>query len=74
MEPRAPFGAEVADGCVWGRGAIDMKAKGAMDLGLMPALARAGVAPNRDLVLAAVADEEAGRNSARASWSSVIRS
>ena len=23
---RAPFGAEVAEGCVWGRGAIDMKA------------------------------------------------
>jgi acetylornithine deacetylase/succinyl-diaminopimelate desuccinylase-like protein len=57
---RAPFGAELADGCVWGRGAIDMKAKGAMDLGLVLALGRAGVALNRDLVLAAVADEEAG--------------
>jgi acetylornithine deacetylase/succinyl-diaminopimelate desuccinylase-like protein len=57
---RAPFGAEVAEGCVWGRGAIDMKAKGAMDLGLMLALGRAGAALNRDLVLAAVADEEAG--------------
>jgi acetylornithine deacetylase/succinyl-diaminopimelate desuccinylase-like protein len=57
---RAPFGAEVAEGCVWGRGAIDMKAKCAMDLGLMLALRRAGVALNRDLVLAAVADEEAG--------------
>jgi acetylornithine deacetylase/succinyl-diaminopimelate desuccinylase-like protein len=57
---RAPFGAEVAEGCVWGRGAIDMKAKGAMDLGLVLALGRAGVALNRDLVLAAVADEEAG--------------
>lgn len=57
---RAPFGAEVADGCVWGRGAIDMKAKCAMDLGLMLALRRAGAALNRDLVLAAVADEEAG--------------
>lgn len=57
---RAPFGGEVAEGCVWGRGAIDMKAKGAMDLGLVLALARAGVALNRDLVLAAVADEEAG--------------
>jgi acetylornithine deacetylase/succinyl-diaminopimelate desuccinylase-like protein len=57
---RAPFGAELADGCVWGRGAIDMKAKGAMDLGLVLALSRAGLALNRDLVLAAVADEEAG--------------
>jgi acetylornithine deacetylase/succinyl-diaminopimelate desuccinylase-like protein len=57
---RPPFGAELVEGCVWGRGAIDMKAKGAMDLGLMLALVRAGVALNRDLVLAAVADEEAG--------------
>jgi acetylornithine deacetylase/succinyl-diaminopimelate desuccinylase-like protein len=57
---RPPFGAEVVEGCVWGRGAIDMKAKGAMDLGLMLALVRTGLALNRDLVLAAVADEEAG--------------
>src|SRR5215472_7698012 len=35
---RAPFGGEVADGCIWGRGAIDMKSKTAMDLGLMLAL------------------------------------
>src|SRR5579863_523252 len=56
----APFGAEVADGCVWGRGAIDMKSKCAMDLGLMIALKRAGVALERDLIFAAVADEEAG--------------
>lgn len=57
---RAPFGAEVAEGCVWGRGAIDMKAKCAMDLGLVLALRRAGVELNRDLIFAAVADEEAG--------------
>jgi len=57
---RAPFGGQVADGCIWGRGAIDMKSKTAMDLGLMLALARAGVVLNRDLIFAAVADEEAG--------------
>ena len=57
---RAPFGAEVADGCIWGRGAIDMKSKCAMDLGLILALKRAGVALERDLIVAAVADEEAG--------------
>lgn len=57
---RAPFGAEIADGCVWGRGAIDMKPKCATDLGLMLALKRAGATPNRDLIFAAVADEEAG--------------
>ena len=55
-----PFGAELADGCIWGRGSIDMKSKCATDLGLMLALSRANVAPERDLILAAVADEEAG--------------
>ncbi len=57
---RPPFGAEIADGCVWGRGAIDMKAKCAMDLGLLTAISRVGALPSRDLILAAVADEEAG--------------
>ena len=55
-----PFAAELADGCIWGRGSIDMKSKCATDLGLVLALSRASVAPGRDLILAAVADEEAG--------------
>jgi acetylornithine deacetylase/succinyl-diaminopimelate desuccinylase-like protein len=37
-----------------------MKAKCAMDLGLALALKRAGLNPERDLIIAAVADEEAG--------------
>ncbi|MBF6560486.1 MAG: M20/M25/M40 family metallo-hydrolase [Candidatus Binataceae bacterium] len=57
---RDPFGAEIADACVWGRGTIDMKSKCAMDLGLALALKRTGAVPNRDLIIAAVADEEAG--------------
>ncbi len=57
---RPPFSAEIADGHVWGRGTIDMKAKGAMDLAVMMALKRAGAQPERDLILAAVADEESG--------------
>lgn len=57
---RPPFSADVADGCVWGRGAIDMKAKCAMDLAVTTAVKRAGVEPERDLILAAVADEESG--------------
>ena len=57
---RAPFAAEQADGCIWGRGAIDMKSKCAMDLMLVLALRRTGTIGNRDLILAAVADEEAG--------------
>ena len=55
-----PFSAEIAEGCVWGRGSLDMKAKAAMDLTIVNALARAGSVPERDLILAAVADEEAG--------------
>ena len=57
---REPFGAEVAQGCVWGRGAIDMKSKSAMDLCLALAIKRAGALPECDLIIAAVADEEAG--------------
>lgn len=55
-----PFGGEIVDGCVWGRGAIDMKSKCAMDLGIALALRRAGATPRRSLIIAAVADEEAG--------------
>jgi len=57
---RAPFGAEIADGCVWGRGAIDMKSKCAMDLAIITAISAADVSPARDLIIAATADEEAG--------------
>jgi len=55
-----PFAAEVADGCIWGRGAVDMKDMDAMVLALMRAWRRAGKVPPRDIVLAFVADEEAG--------------
>jgi acetylornithine deacetylase/succinyl-diaminopimelate desuccinylase-like protein len=57
---RPPFSADIADGCIWGRGSIDMKPKCAMDLVVMTALKRAAIQPQSDLVLAAVADEEAG--------------
>ena len=57
---REPFSGEIADGCIWGRGSIDMKSKCAMDLVMMTAMKRAGVTPNRDVIIAAVADEEAG--------------
>jgi acetylornithine deacetylase/succinyl-diaminopimelate desuccinylase-like protein len=57
---RAPFSGEINDGCVWGRGALDMKSKCAMDLLMMTAIKRAGVEPERDLIAVAVADEECG--------------
>lgn len=55
-----PFGAIEADGCIWGRGAIDMKNMVTMSLMTLVLLKRAGVALDRDVILACVADEEAG--------------
>src|SRR5664280_1272320 len=55
-----PFAAEVRDGCVWGRGAIDMKDMDAMILANIRHLARSGTKPTRDLVFCFFADEEAG--------------
>jgi acetylornithine deacetylase/succinyl-diaminopimelate desuccinylase-like protein len=55
-----PFAAEVRDGCVWGRGAVDMKDMDAMTLAVVLDWCRQGRRPPRDVVLAFVADEEAG--------------
>jgi acetylornithine deacetylase/succinyl-diaminopimelate desuccinylase-like protein len=55
-----PFSGEVADGVVWGRGAVDMKDFDAMLLSTVRARARAGAVPTRPLVLCFTADEEAG--------------
>ncbi|MFD0772415.1 M20/M25/M40 family metallo-hydrolase [Streptomonospora algeriensis] len=57
---RDPFGGEIADGCVWGRGAIDMKDMDAMILAVLRRRMREGRRPPRDIVLAFLADEEAG--------------
>ena len=55
-----PFSGEERDGYIWGRGAVDMKDMDAMTLALVRDWARTGVRPPRDIVLAFVADEEAG--------------
>jgi acetylornithine deacetylase/succinyl-diaminopimelate desuccinylase-like protein len=55
-----PFSGEERDGYIWGRGAVDMKDMDAMTLALVRDWARTGVKPDRDIVLAFVADEEAG--------------
>ncbi|SCX55063.1 Acetylornithine deacetylase/Succinyl-diaminopimelate desuccinylase [Klenkia marina] len=55
-----PFSGEQRDGYVWGRGAVDMKDMDCMTLALVRDWARTGVKPPRDVVLAFVADEEAG--------------
>jgi acetylornithine deacetylase/succinyl-diaminopimelate desuccinylase-like protein len=55
-----PFAGEIVDGCLWGRGAVDMKDFDAMVLSVVRARARAGQAPRRPLRLVFTADEEAG--------------
>lgn len=55
-----PFEGVIADGFLWGRGALDMKNVVATQLATVLALKRAGVRPNRDIIYAATADEEAG--------------
>ena len=55
-----PFGAEERDGCIWGRGAVDMKDMDAMILANIRHLARSGAKPARTTTFAFFADEEAG--------------
>ena len=55
-----PFAGAVRDGHVWGRGTVDMKGMGVMELLVLLLHRRLGLPLGRDLVLMAVADEEAG--------------
>ncbi len=55
-----PFSGEIADGFIWGRGALDMKGMGVMELAAFIAAARQGTQLRRDVVFLATADEEAG--------------
>ena len=55
-----PFSGEIKDGCIWGRGAVDMKNVDAMILAIVRDWAQRGYVPERDIVLAFFADEEAG--------------
>jgi acetylornithine deacetylase/succinyl-diaminopimelate desuccinylase-like protein len=55
-----PFGGELRDGEVWGRGALDMKGQVAAEAVAVASLAREGFEPAGDLIFAATADEEVG--------------
>ncbi|GGO02357.1 M20/M25/M40 family metallo-hydrolase [Microbispora bryophytorum] len=55
-----PLSGEIADGCVWGRGAVDMKNMDAMILAVVRRRLSEGRRPPRDVVLVFTADEEAG--------------
>jgi acetylornithine deacetylase/succinyl-diaminopimelate desuccinylase-like protein len=55
-----PFGGEIRDGAVWGRGAVDDKSMGAASAIVLLALAREHAALAGDVIFLGVADEEAG--------------
>src|SRR3954465_9180523 len=56
-----PWSGDVADGFLWGRGAIDMKSQTAAEVAAALSLAREGWRPARgDLLVVAVVDEEVG--------------
>jgi acetylornithine deacetylase/succinyl-diaminopimelate desuccinylase-like protein len=55
-----PFSGELRDDCIWGRGAVDMKDFDAITLAVIRQRLAEGRRPPRDIVLAFLADEEAG--------------
>jgi acetylornithine deacetylase/succinyl-diaminopimelate desuccinylase-like protein len=55
-----PFSGLIKDGCIWGRGAVDMKNMDAMMLAVFRLWARHGYKPSRTMVVVFFADEEAG--------------
>ncbi len=57
---RDPFGGELVDGSIWGRGALDMKGMGIMELMTFVLLKRQDVPLARGVTFLAAADEEAG--------------
>lgn len=55
-----PFAADIVDGLLYGRGAVDMKDFAGVILAVAREFVRSGVRPRRDLIFAFLADEEAG--------------
>lgn len=60
-----PFGGLIKDGYVWGRGALDMKGHGIIQLMTLIAIKRSGIPLSRDLVYIGNADEESGGSGSR---------
>ena len=61
-----PWSGELKDGCVWGRGALDMKSQVAAEVAAAEALAQEGWRPSGELLVVITADEEVGARVRRA--------
>jgi acetylornithine deacetylase/succinyl-diaminopimelate desuccinylase-like protein len=57
-----PFSGEIAEDCIWGRGAVDMKSMVIYELMALILIARRKIELTHDLILSVVADEEEGGN------------
>jgi acetylornithine deacetylase/succinyl-diaminopimelate desuccinylase-like protein len=55
-----PWSGDIAEGCVWGRGALDMKSQTAAEAAAALELARSGGPAAGDLLVICVSDEEVG--------------
>ncbi len=53
-----PFAAEVADGCIWGRGSVDMKGALAAFLETIAALKRSNIGLSNNVMFGATVDDE----------------
>ncbi|GGM45403.1 hypothetical protein GCM10012275_15540 [Longimycelium tulufanense] len=60
---RDPFGGEVVDGELWGRGAVDMKGANAAYMSALLRLVREGARFDRDVIFLSDCDEEGGPHS-----------
>lgn len=67
-----PFGGELADGAIWGRGAIDDKGSLIALFEAIEALARSGFAPERTLIVVSGANEEVHGSGARAAAATLL--
>lgn len=62
-----PFAGDIADGYMWGRGALDMKGIAVMHAASLAAIANSDGVPAREVILLSFADEEAGGHEGAAS-------
>ena len=70
---RDPFGGEIVDGFMWGRGTLDMKGAVVMMIHAFLGLAASEKKPAGDVILALLSDEEDGGSFGRDSWWRSIR-